>query len=486
MNFQDLQTRPKMKKFSITLFLYFIACVTYAQENNKNYNDAFQLIEVWLDAQKDFDNIPSISATVVNDQKTLWTGVFGKSDLEQDKNADITTTSSICSMTKSFTAVAIMKLVDAGKLNLEDKVKDVLPFYKVKQKFPKGGAVTIRSLLSHASGLPSNSGHSYFTGPDFLFPSKEEFRSSIKGLETESEVGANVKYSNVGYALLGEIVEKVSGMPYEVYLMNEVIRPLEMSNTYMGMKVNTQRQAIGYTAINRSRTRNRVNTFQTKAMNPAMGLWTTIDDLAKYASWQFRLRAASKPEILNPSTLKKMHSLESVGTGYENSWGLGFTVNKDLNGENWVMHGGTCPGYVSMLQLNVNTKMGYAIMINANRASTFKYLNGIKQILSKVKSVPKRTGKLSVNLKEYTGFYNMNPWNSSVYISTWGEDLVILQLPENSPKYGMRFFKHIKDDRFKQIKENGEFGDEYVFERNKEGKVYRYADGGNYKNKMNK
>lgn len=477
-----------MKKIGISLFLCLVASLTYAQEYTKNYEDAFKLIEVWLDTQKDFENIPSISAVVVKDQKILWSGAFGKSDLELDNEIDLSTICSICSMTKSFTAVAIMKLVDQGKLNLDDSVKDILPFYKVKQKFPEGGAVTVRSLLSHSSGLPSNTGHSYFTGPNFLFPSKVEFRSTLKDMETESEVGANVKYSNVGYALLGEIIEKVSGMPYETYLMNEVISPLKMTSTYMGMKTGDHRKAVGYTAINRDGTRKRIikGGFKFKAMKPAMGLWTSIDDLAKYASWQFRLRDASTTEILKPSTIRSMHSLEVTGKGYENAWGLGFTVNKGSNGDDWVSHGGTCPGFVSMLQLNLTTKMGYAIMINANRSSTFKYLNGIKQILSKVKPIKERTNTSKVHLDDYTGYYNMNPWNSSVYISTWGEDLVVLQLPENSPKYGMRFFKHIKGDTFRHIKENGELGDEYVFERGENGKVYRYNEGGNYKNKMSR
>ncbi len=479
-----------MKKISLSLIFCIIVSVSYAQEYTKNYKDAFKLIEVWLDAQKDFENIPSISAVIVKDQKTLWKGSFGKSNLEQENKTGISTISSICSMTKSFTAVAIMKLVDAGKLNLDDKVKDILPFYKVKQKFPKGGSVTVRSLLSHSSGLPSNTGHSYFTGPDFLFPSKAEFRSTLKYIETKSEVGANVKYSNVGYALLGEIIEKVSGIPYEVYLMNEVISPLKMTNTYMGTKKTTDnyRKSIGYTAINRDGTRERIieDGYEFRAMKPAMGLWTTIDDLAKYASWQFRLRNASNAEILKPATIRSMHSLEVTGKGYEDSWGLGFTVSKDSNDDDWVMHGGTCPGFVSMLQLNVTTKMGYAIMINANRSSTFKYLNGIKQILNKVKPIKENINKSSVNLDDYTGFYSMNPWNSSIYISTWGEDLVILQLPENNPKYGMRFFKHIKGDTFRHRKENGELGDEYIFEKDEKGKVFRYFEEGNYKNKMSR
>ena len=78
----------------------------------------------------------------------------------------------------------------------------------------------------------------------------------------------------------------------------------------------------------------------------------------------------------------------------------------------------------------------------------------------------------------------MNPWNSEVYISSWGEDLVVLQLPENSPKRGMQFYKYLEKDTFIQIKENGELGAKFVFERDRSGKVYRYKEGGNYKNKM--
>jgi len=124
-------------------------------------------------------------------------------------------------------------------------------------------------------------------------------------------------------------------------------------------------------------------------------------------------------------------------------------------------------------------------MINGNRSQTFKYLNGIKQILVKVNPIHK-SGNTDVNLKDFVGYYNMNPWNSEVYISTWEDGLVILQLPENSPKYGMRFYKHIENDTFKFLKENGELGDEFIFQRDGNGKIYRYKDAGNYKYRINR
>ena len=473
-----------MNRILMSILFCMTVLVSQAQMNKKNYDEAFKLIEVWLETQKDFENIPSISAMVINDQNILWSGSFGHSNVLEKTSSNVSTTNSICSITKSFTAVAIMKLVDQGKINLDDKVKDVLPFYKPKSTL--NNDVTIRSLLSHSSGLPGNSGHSYYTGPDFIYPSKTEFRSIFKKMKFKNKVGVDLNYSNVGYALLGEIIEHTTKMTYEIFLKNEVFDPLKMDNTYMSYKAKFKKgnQAIGYTALNRNRTRNQVNLFETKSMQPAMGLWTNLIDLAKYASWQFRLQDAQKSEILNPETLQKMHSVQATSKDKRTTWGLGFEVIKDAKGNDWVSHGGTCPGFVSLLQLNKTTKMGYGILINANRSRTFKYINGIKQILNKVKNIDKKSTNKEINLNDYSGYYNMNPWNSLMYVSTWGNDLVMLQLPENSPKYGMQFLKHIKGDTFRFIKKNGELGDEIVFQKDAKGKVFRFFEGGNYKNKV--
>ena len=115
-----------MKYMTMPLCFLFCLSAGYTQANLKNYDEAFQLIEVWLEAQKDYENLPGMVAMVIDDQDLLWTKAFGKSDLEQDINMYTNTSCSICSITKSFTAVAIMKLVDEGKLSLDDKVKDLL------------------------------------------------------------------------------------------------------------------------------------------------------------------------------------------------------------------------------------------------------------------------------------------------------------------------------------------------------------------------
>ena len=146
-----------MKKYCFTLFLTFLCCTLFTQDSQKNYAEAFKLVEVWLDAQKDFDKLPSLSAIVIEDQKVLWSGAVGMANVEKEVKADASTLCSICSISKLFTAVAIMKLYDEGKLRLDDKISDLLPAYKVEQQYADSGPITIRSLLTHSSGLPAES-----------------------------------------------------------------------------------------------------------------------------------------------------------------------------------------------------------------------------------------------------------------------------------------------------------------------------------------
>ncbi len=90
--------------------------------------------------------------------------------IENEVKAEPSTLFSICSISKLFTSVAIMKLYDEGKLRLDDSASDLLPWYNLEQKYPDSGPITVRSLLTHSSGLPREAAYPYWTGPDFPFP----------------------------------------------------------------------------------------------------------------------------------------------------------------------------------------------------------------------------------------------------------------------------------------------------------------------------
>ena len=476
-----------MKKFNIIILtlLCVSSFVVCSQENKDKYQDVSKLIDVWLEYEKDYQDIPFISGVAVDDQQILWSGAFGNANVENSVTGNENTMSSICSMSKVFTATAIMKLVDEGKIGLDDKIKDILPKYSVIQKFPEGGAVTVRSLLSHTSGLPRDTNHGYWGGPDHAFPTEDELFESLSTQATERPVGKEVSYSNVGYALLGKIIEKISGATYKNYLESNLFQPLNMSNSVVEMQSSLygNKHAIGYTAVNRYGKRNRANFYQGKAMQPAMGISTTSLDLAKFAMWQFRLADSSESEIMQQSTLKSMYKTQGTAKE-EHDRGFGYVVYKDKKGNDWATHGGVCPGYVSFLKMDVTNKKAYAFLVSANRGNPYKYVNRVIALLERAEQInsieQNIKEKTEVDLSQYEGFFNVNPWNSDYYVAKWGNDLISLHFPVESFKYSFRRYQHVEGDNF-QLVENGKLTDEKThFSRDKQGNVVKIHNMGNY------
>lgn len=478
-----------MKKHLFTLLLCLSVIIAFSQENKKDYTEAFKLVEVWLEAQKDFDKLPGLTAIVIEDQEVLWSGAVGLANIEKNIKAESSTLCSICSISKLFTSVAIMKLYDEGKLRLDDRISDLLPTYKLEQKYAESGPITIRTLLTHSSGLPREAAYPYWTGPDFPFPSKEQIDSKLSEQETLYPASTYFQYSNLGLTLLGEIVEEISGVPFDEYVQQYILKPLSLADTrtVLPEQLYGNELAIGYSAIARNGIRKKVKLFQANGITPAAGFSSNVQDLGKFASWQFRLRDSTITEILKPSTLKYMQNVHWTNPDWKTTWGLGFVVYKGANGNTWVGHGGSCPGYRSTLQIDLKSKRAFSVMINASGTNPGKYANGINAIISKVKP-PKKVNPTDekVDLSEFVGYYSPMPWWSEEYISIWDGKLVTISLPSENPGDSMTFYKHIEGDTFRRIRNDNELGETIVFERDENGKIIHYKQHRNYSKKMDK
>ena len=287
--------------------------------------EALNVVEVWLDAQRDYERLPAISAAIVHDQELVWSGAMGMADLDEGRPATSSTLYSICSISKLFTSVAIMQLRDQGKLRLSDRVSKHLPFYSLKQKYPESTPVTIEGLLTHSAGLPREADYPYWSGPGFEFPTKEEVIARLSHQETLHPSQTEYQYSNLGVSLAGYIVEEVSGQPYGEYVRRHILDPLGMDDTYPEMPEQHigGQLATGYGSLTREGTRNEAAFFQAKGIAPAAGYASTVDDLAKFAMWQFRLRG-DREEVLHGYTLAEMQRVHFTTPGSSSLRGLGF------------------------------------------------------------------------------------------------------------------------------------------------------------------
>ncbi len=479
-----------MKKLNFILILFLTVHTGFSQNNKKDYTDAFNLIEVWLDAQKDFEKLPGITAIMVEDQKILWKGGFGLSNMEKGIAADPSTLFSICSISKLFTSVAIMKLYEEGKLRLDDLVSDILPYYNLKQKFKDSGPITIRTLLTHSSGLPREAAYPYWTGPDFPFPTSEQIIDKLDEQETLYPSSTYFQYSNLGLTLLGEIIEEIAGQSYDEYIAENILEPLDLNNTRTELPESLygDQLSIGYSSVNRSGDRDKVKFFQANGIKSAAGYSSNVEDLAKFASWQFRLRDTTAVEVLKPSTLNYMYNVHWIDPDWETTWGLGFKVRKVKDNSIEVGHGGSCPGYRSSINMYPQNKMAYAVMINASGTNPQKYVDGIIEIMKKIKDPEsKKTSteeRVIFDLQEYTGYYSAQPWMSEVHVAEWQGKIVLLSLPSDSPAKSMTFFKPVSKDTFQRIREDEELGEILVFERDENGQVNKFRRHGNYSFKI--
>ncbi len=238
--------------------------------------------------------------------------------------------------------------------------------------------------------------------------------------------------------------------------------------------------------MKRTGEREQVKLFQARGITAAAGFSSNVEDLARFASWQFRLLDTTATEILRPSTLRNMHNVHWMDPDWNTSWGLGFSVYKGPDGKKWVSHGGSCPGYRSVIQLNPSTKRAYVVMINAGGENPSKYARGIHQILDKVKTGKPFEDEPKKDLSGYEGFYDPSPWSSEVYVTAWEGKLALVYLPTDSPANAMTLFKHISNDTFRRILDDGELGETLIFERDSAGNITSFERHGNYTVKMDK
>ncbi len=476
------------KTFWMLLFIFAAGQGVFAQEaengekeSKTDYTEAITLVEVWMDAMQKFDEIPGISAIAVEDQEVVWKGAYGEANPEEGVNMETNTICSVCSISKLFTSVAIMNLYEEGKLRLDDRIEEVMPGYDLNQQFELSGPITIRTLLTHSSGLPRENAYSHWTDPSLEFPTKEEILKSLEEQETLYPSSTYFQYSNLAMTLLGYIVEEVSGQSYEEYVAEHILNPLELNDTRPDMPEELwgDQLAVGYTVETIEGIQHKLDMFEPNGVTPAAGFSSTVEDLADFATWQFRLYDAQEEEILHPATIKNMHNIHWMDSDFGTSWGLGFSVYKGPGDKKWVGHGGYCPGYRSTLMMNPESKRAYAVMTNSNNPNPGKYARGIHAILSKAGSIEEADKELAEELKEYAGYYEGVVGRTISYVGTWGDKLVRLGFPVDNPGNFSKY-RRVDKDHFVRIRDNGEDGESMRFIRNEEGEVVQMKYYNNY------
>lgn len=473
-------------KYLFFCCLAFFTCKHASSQTIKtDYTEAIKMIDVWLHAQRDFERIPGLAVSIVNDQEIIFSKGYGFSDTENKVPMQAETIFSICSISKLFTSVAVMQLWEQGKLRLDDSISALIPGYNLQQQYAETVPVTIRSLLTHSSGLPREAAFAYWSAPDFYFPTEKEMNEKLGSQQTLYPSSTYFQYSNLGMSLLGEAIASVAKTSYDNYIIKNILQPLQLTNTNPFLPKNLWREkmATGYSALYRDGTRRMMPFFQANGITAAAGYSSNVIDLARFASWQFRLLNNGKKEILRPSTLKEMHRPHWINLDGKLTWGLGFNVFQE-NGVTYLGHDGSCPGYTTSLLLSPKNKMAVSIMINAQGSDPEKYSSGIFQILTKAKDATDTSTK-NIDLQEYAGNYDNYTWSGENVILPWKGKLAMFGVPSDNPATGMQLYKYVSKDIFRKLRRDDDsLGEELRFERDANGKVIRVFSHTNFRNKI--
>ncbi len=478
----------------IIILLFCATNILFSKElkTHNQVKEAINLLEIWLEAQKDYYQLPSVTLAIVHDQEIIWSGGFGYSNPKTKRQTTINTIHSICSISKLFTGIAVMQLRDQGKLQLNDTLQKHLPWYDIENIYPNFGNATIKNILTHSSGLPRESNYPYWTGPDFSFPSSDGIKEKLSAQKTLYPADKYFQYSNLGLTLAGELVSAVSGQDFDDYIGNEILDPLGMADTrtFMPKLLYGEQLAVGHAARNRSGKRPDVPLFNANGIGPAAGFSSTVVDLAKFASWQFRV-LGGKNEILESNSLREMQRVHFLDEDWSPAWGLGFSIWQS-SGKKFVGHGGSCPGYRSQLLLQPDRKIASIFMTNASGVDSRKYAQTAYKIFESAIETAKgddKPKKIKNRYKKFLGHYSESPWGGESVVISWEGELAMLNLPTDSP-LDITKLRYVSGNKFRRIRNTKDpkylqvLGEEIEFEVDRSGKVIAMWQHSNYSKKI--
>lgn len=347
---------------------------------------AAALVEPYLEA-----GLFSGVILVTKDGKPIFRRAYGLADREWGVPNTIDTHFRIASLTKAFTAAAILQLAEAGKLGLDDPIRRFVPDVPAAWD-----AITLRRLLQHGSGIINYTAlSSYLPKLSRIEHTPAELVALVAPEPLLFEPGTRFEYSNTNYVLLGMAIEAASGLPYARYLQEHILGPLGLKDTdYDDVSVVLPRRAAGY---RRGQAQWR-NVAPTASSVPyaAGGLYSTVDDLS---AW---IRALLSDKVISAASREAMFT--DGGFGY----GLGWFIGKGNDRRLW-SHGGSIPGFLSIADHYPDERLSVIVLANTETAPVQKMSRELAALQFGTLDRPEAIVLEDMILDRYVGTYRVGP-----------------------------------------------------------------------------
>ena len=348
----------------------------------KKIEETFPVIDKIYKEYAELNHFPGLVYGIVVDDKLVHTGSVGFSNLSSQTTTSSKSDFRIASMSKSFTAMAILKLRDEGKLRLDDPIYLYIPeAHNMRGLTKDGPPITIRNLLTHTAGFPEDNpwGDRQLANTD-----KQLADLYRKGISFSNDPGIGYEYSNLGFATLGYIIKKITGKTYEQYITDNILKPLGMTHTYWEYaKVPRNLLAHGYRWLDGKWVEQPM--LHDGSYGAMGGMITTIEDFSKYvafhlAAWPPRddpqsgpIKRSSVREMQYPWDVNGFNANYKTATGryypYASAYCYGLRWRRYMDGMTAVGHTGGLPGFGSEWTIYPEYGVGVICFANLTYAS---------------------------------------------------------------------------------------------------------------------
>lgn len=339
-----------LQKSLFTLVLFTFASLSAAAQQATSQAEKIKRIEQAIQEEMQKNGVPGVAVAIAQHGKTVYAKGFGYADVENKVPFTPQTVSRIGSISKTFTALAIMQLVEQGKLKLDDEVQLYVP------SFPKKSApITIRQLLGHQGGIRHYKGNEMLSAKHY--DTVEEALNIFRDDPLIAEPGTKYSYTTYGYNLLSRVVETVSGRNFGEYLQQRIFEPLGLKQTYLDdpSKLIPNR-AHNYTKRQNGPLENAPAVDQSNKWGGG-GLLSTVEDLLRYAA------SYDSHQLLKAETIAQMFTAQKTRDGNPTNYGMGWATALE-DGRRRVEHTGGSVGATSALSKYPEQQTTIAVLVN--------------------------------------------------------------------------------------------------------------------------
>jgi len=336
-----------------------------------NYEPAKTAVSLLIKKEMKKNDVTGLSIALVDDQQVVWAEGFGYADEEKELPATPETIYRIGSLTGLFTATAAMQLAEQGKLDIDQPLQTYLPEFSIRSRFNNSGPITIRSLLTHHSGLPSN----ILKG---MWNSKPEPYTNVVSLIREEYVAyppdSIFSYSSVGTTLVGHVVERVSGRSYVSYINESLLQPLGMAHTgFVPAQKQNGQLSRGY---------HKGKDMDDPSLRdiPAGGMQSTVLDLGRFMQMIIAQGRSNGNQVLKSDTLANMLKPQNTHIPFDLGLRVGLEWTLSGLGEIDIQNAGTVAHHagatlLSHSQIIVLPKHALGVIVLSNSSTSSRVVN---------------------------------------------------------------------------------------------------------------